>query len=212
MIAFTGSANESINGDNFNYESIDVYRDWIIPDQERVVNKIEEFEDAWTGKADGLKTVDLSEKSLNFISSYAPNFNPFDDDTFKPQKIIKVSESSNKNNRWQHQEEAVKRFLEVRRGVLEAASNSTDFVEYFVSDYQSQQNLIIGLLIQAELSDKGLSLDDKSQTKKILKDLIDPSSITNLTDYGIDRINAMQVGGLTIYKQKHLNLIMLRNF
>ncbi|MEA5533730.1 DEAD/DEAH box helicase family protein [Crocosphaera sp. XPORK-15E] len=124
MIAFTGSANESINGHNFNYESIDVYRDWIIPDQERVVNKIEEFEDAWTGKADGLKTVGLSEKSLNFISSYAPNFNPFDDDTFKPQKIIKVSESSNKNNRWQHQEEAVKRFLEVRRGVLEMATGT----------------------------------------------------------------------------------------
>ncbi|MEA5533733.1 hypothetical protein [Crocosphaera sp. XPORK-15E] len=85
---------------------------------------------------------------------------------------------------------------------IPAASNSTDFVEYFVSDYQSQQNLIIGLLIQAELSDKGLSLDDKSQTKKILKDLIDPSSITNLTDYGIDRMNAYASGGFDYLQTK----------
>lgn len=81
-------------------------------------------------------------------------------------------------------------------------SHSADFVDYFVSDYKSQQNLIIGLLIQAELSDKGLTLDDKNQAKKILVKLIDPNSITNLTDDGMNKMNAYASGGFDYLQSK----------
>ncbi|MDJ0601377.1 MAG: hypothetical protein QNJ37_21350, partial [Crocosphaera sp.] len=62
--------------------------------------------------------------------------------------------------------------------------------------------LIVGLLIQAELSYYGLTLDDKSQAKKILKDLIDPNSITNLTDDGMDLMNAYVSGGFDYLKSE----------
>ncbi len=77
-----------------------------------------------------------------------------------------------------------------------------DFIDYFVRDYQSQQNLIIGLLIRAELENLGISLDEKDATKKQLLKLIDPSSQTNLTDEGIDKINAYASGGFDYLRAK----------
>ncbi len=77
-----------------------------------------------------------------------------------------------------------------------------DFIDYFVSDYQSQQNLIIGLLIRAELENLGISLDEKDAVKKQLLKLIDPSRQTNLTDEGIDKMNAYASGGFDYLRQK----------
>ncbi|MGD1711908.1 hypothetical protein [Dapis sp. BLCC M172] len=78
-----------------------------------------------------------------------------------------------------------------------------DFIDYFVSDYQSQQNLIIGLLIRAELENLGISLDEKDATKKQLSKLINPSSQTNLDDEdGIDKMNAYASGGFDYLREK----------
>lgn len=84
------------------------------------------------------------------------------------------------------------------------ASHSTDFRDRFVKQHEHQKNLIIGLLIQAELSDNGLTLDDKSQAKKILTKLVDPNSITNLTDTGMDKMNAYASGGFDYLQSKML--------
>ncbi|EAZ89973.1 hypothetical protein CY0110_07249 [Crocosphaera chwakensis CCY0110] len=82
-------------------------------------------------------------------------------------------------------------------------SHSADFVDRFVKQHERQQNLIIGLLIQAELSDKSLTLDDKNQAKKILKDLIDPTNrFTSLTDDGMDKMNAYASGGFDYLQSK----------
>ncbi|OZH52560.1 hypothetical protein AFK68_23595 [Hydrocoleum sp. CS-953] len=77
-----------------------------------------------------------------------------------------------------------------------------DFIDYFVSDYQSQQNLIIGLLIRAELENLGISLDEKDAVKKQLLKLINPSIQTNLTDEGIDKMNAYASGVFDYLIQK----------
>lgn len=78
----------------------------------------------------------------------------------------------------------------------------TDFVDEFVKDYKPQQNLIVGLLIRVELANKGISLDEKDGTKDLLIKLIDPNSITNLTDYGIERMNAYSSGGFDYLTEK----------
>lgn len=83
-------------------------------------------------------------------------------------------------------------------------SHSTDFRDRFVKQHEHQQNLIIGLLIQAELSDYGLTLDDKNQAKKIVDKLIDPNSITNLTDTGMDKMNAYASGGFDYLQSEML--------
>jgi DNA phosphorothioation system restriction enzyme len=75
-VAFTGSANESENGYERNYESIDVYRSWIDGDRERVGVKSVQFEEAWAAKAIGLKVLPLSPESAALIRSAAPSEKP----------------------------------------------------------------------------------------------------------------------------------------
>lgn len=131
FIAFTGSANESINGHSRNYESIDVYRSWVSADQERVKIKIEEFEETWSGKAVGLKILSLSSETMEFIRSYAPDKKPeiqqekiknLDSETKKSP--LKIPEKKNGSYQWRHQEEAVEKFLKVGHGVLEMATGT----------------------------------------------------------------------------------------
>lgn len=76
-----------------------------------------------------------------------------------------------------------------------------DFIDYFVSDYKPQQNLIIGLFIRVELECLGISLDEKDATKKLLLELINPSSQTNLTDNGIDKMNRYVSGGFDYLRE-----------
>jgi DNA phosphorothioation system restriction enzyme len=76
QVAFTGSANESEHGYERNYESIDVYRSWIVGDEERVRIKQEQFEEAWSARAVGLKVLPLSPESAALIRSKAPDKKP----------------------------------------------------------------------------------------------------------------------------------------
>jgi hypothetical protein len=72
QVAFTGSANESEHGYERNYESIDVYRSWMTGDEERVQIKQEQFEEAWSARAVGLKVLPLSPELAALIRSKAP--------------------------------------------------------------------------------------------------------------------------------------------
>ncbi|MFS0518519.1 DEAD/DEAH box helicase family protein [Nostoc sp. UIC 10607] len=125
-VAFTGSANESNHGHNQNYESIDVYRSWVIADEERVKTKIEEFEEAWSGQAIGLKIVQLSQEAIKLVRDYAPtekpNIFPEPNNGVTPQFIIPTLEVP--DYRWRHQQEAVEKFLQVGHGVLEMATGT----------------------------------------------------------------------------------------
>ncbi|MGK7922864.1 MAG: DEAD/DEAH box helicase family protein [Trichodesmium sp.] len=131
FVAFTGSANESRSGYSRNYESIDVYRSWVSADVERVKIKIEEFEETWSGKAVGLKIISLSSETIDFIRSYAPNKKP-DIKQDKRQNLdiktktlpLKIIDKKNSSYQWQHQEEAVEKFLIVGHGVLEMATGT----------------------------------------------------------------------------------------
>ena len=116
IVAFSGSANESEYGYSRNYESIEVFRSWLPQDIERVKNKSEQFEEAWHGKALGLRMLPLSEKALAHVKSRAPNQPPL------PSEFAEASEPA--HNRWRHQDIAIERFLEHERGVLEMATGT----------------------------------------------------------------------------------------
>ncbi len=121
-VAFTGSANESNLGHSGNYESIDVYRSWIPADQERVKTKIEEFEEAWIGQAIGLKVIHLSQEALNLIRIKAPVEKP---SITLEEKIFSTStQQETFDKKWRHQEEAVKKFIQIGQGVLEMATGT----------------------------------------------------------------------------------------
>lgn len=125
-VAFTGSANESNHGHNRNYESIDVYRSWVFTDEERVKTKIEEFEEAWSGQAVGLKVVHLSQEAIDLVRGYAPVEKPNivleADSSIIPPSTASTLEVP--DYRWRHQQKAVEKFLQVGYGVLEMATGT----------------------------------------------------------------------------------------
>lgn len=131
-IAFTGSANETYSGYHGNYESIDVYRSWIASDQERVQTKIEQFDEAWAGKAKGLDVESLSMETLRRVQSAAPPQHPPAKRPAgaEPPASNRVAEdgqydsSDNAPKKWRHQDEAIEVFLEEKRGILEMATGT----------------------------------------------------------------------------------------
>jgi hypothetical protein len=71
----------------------------------------------------------------------------------------------------------------------------SDFIDNFVSAYRPNQRIIIGLLIRAELGRFGISIDEKDEVSRLLLDLVDPNTQTNLTDTGIEKLNEYASGG-----------------
>ena len=122
LVAFTGSANESLPGHRDNYESIDVYRGWKAEDRERVSAKVAQFEQAWCGDAPGLRVVGLTRKTLSLVRSRAraPAEHPSDDGPMEVREPL----SPAYGGKWRHQDEAIEAFLAARRGVLEMATGT----------------------------------------------------------------------------------------
>jgi superfamily II DNA or RNA helicase len=116
-VAFIGSANETFRGHTQNYETIDVYRDWVTGDAERVDDKAAQFDEAWENKAYGLTVLSPSEKVLTKLKARAPSSRP---------KIVdvKVEGEIVTDQRWKHQEDAVAAFLNKRSGILEMATGT----------------------------------------------------------------------------------------
>lgn len=115
-VAFTGSANETLGGHHLNYESIDVYRSWIVGDAERVGTKVAQFDEAWDNDAEGLDVERPSAETVARLRARAPQN--------LPRRRTSRSDEGSEKWRWRHQEEAVEAFLEKRSGVLEMATGT----------------------------------------------------------------------------------------
>lgn len=118
-VAFTGSANETSGGHRRNYESIDVYRSWVPSEYERVAIKIEQFEEAWYGVAEGLRVLAPSSGVLARLRARASR--RLHDRAVDAPKNESASVS---DPRWRHQEEAVAAFMEAHAGILEMATGT----------------------------------------------------------------------------------------
>lgn len=114
-VAFTGSANETWSGHSRNYESIDVYRDWVAGEADRVAIKVEQFEEAWEGLAEGLIVLAPQANVLARLRGRAPKRLKT-----KPEAVDEPAADP----RWRHQDEAVAAFLEARAGILEMATGT----------------------------------------------------------------------------------------
>src|SRR5206468_5848253 len=60
-VVFTGSANESTGGLISNFESIDVYRSWVVADQSRIKTRVDDFETLWRDLTPRLRIYDFPE-------------------------------------------------------------------------------------------------------------------------------------------------------
>lgn len=120
-VAFSGSSNESRNAFRNNYECIDVYPSWEIPS--RASRKLEHFEKLWNNFDQGAEVYSFSEAARQKLIRICQRFsegghkglgngdNPDQDD-------------ENQKRKWRHQDQAVKKFLECERGVLNMATGT----------------------------------------------------------------------------------------
>lgn len=74
-------------------------------------------------------------------------------------------------------------------------SASTEITDTFTEDYKPQRNLIIGLLVIADLKARGIDVQEKSEVRDTMKNLLDPISPNGLSDEGVRRMNAYSSGG-----------------
>lgn len=75
-VAFSGSSNETAGGLVENFESIDVFRSWKDPD-ERVAQKIEDFDALWDNTTPGLHVIDFTSAGCELLEYFRdPNRPP----------------------------------------------------------------------------------------------------------------------------------------
>ena len=61
IVVFTGSANESVSGFIDNFECVDVFRSWRLGDDDRVAEKLEDFERLWQNQTNYLEVIEFPE-------------------------------------------------------------------------------------------------------------------------------------------------------
>ena len=113
IVAFEGSANETTSGYIKNKEKIVVFRSWINNDFERLRDTEEDFDDTWNNIEEGVSVIKLSERALSRVVSHAPSDIP----NRLPRKFLGF-------NTWNHQNEAIEKFLQHKHGVLEMATGT----------------------------------------------------------------------------------------
>ncbi|WP_461451637.1 hypothetical protein [Mucilaginibacter sp.] len=74
-------------------------------------------------------------------------------------------------------------------------SETTELIQNFPKDYAPQRNLIIALFLKAELKDMGIDLNERKALNKELSGLLDPNTVTRLSDEGLKLLNYYSHGG-----------------
>jgi hypothetical protein len=82
------------------------------------------------------------------------------------------------------------------------ATESAEFVKGYPSDYASAAPIIAGLLIDAEVARKGISLDERDSVEKEILKLLDPQSPTSLSLQGEQLLDAYAAAGLAIAREE----------
>ncbi len=91
LVAFTGSANETLGGLLANFESVEVYLGWLPVDGPRALRIEEDFEDLWNDRTASLRVEpfpDVARERLIEIASQPPGADlPGHDDALEPPAV-----------------------------------------------------------------------------------------------------------------------------
>jgi len=118
VIAFHGSPNDSQRAFR-NYESISVFCSWVGGREgERVILERERFERIWAGREPNLQTISLPDA----IRFDLVEFRQAAERPYRPPH--RSSTEGSQRDKWRHQAEAERIFLDRKRGVLEMATGT----------------------------------------------------------------------------------------
>jgi DNA phosphorothioation system restriction enzyme len=76
IVVFSGSANESVSGLKHNFECIDVFRSWRVGDDERIEEKVEDFQRLWNNQTPDLDILEFPEAARRSLLKRAPDHLP----------------------------------------------------------------------------------------------------------------------------------------
>jgi superfamily II DNA or RNA helicase len=121
QVSFLGSANETWRAwhANGNHESIEVFRSWLLADEERVKSHQEKFDVLWGGETPGVDTIDFPEaQRRKLLTAAAPGL---DDADINPPKAT----VSGRRRLMTHQVTAIDLWEKAgKRGIFEHATGS----------------------------------------------------------------------------------------
>jgi hypothetical protein len=81
-------------------------------------------------------------------------------------------------------------------------SEAGDFIDYYPEIYADKSDLIIGLLIDAEMRRQDISAEDRPGVEGLILKLINHNSNTRLSEHGIELLNLYAVFGLEVIREK----------
>ena len=120
FVAFDGSFNESDSGHQHHIDRTHVFRSWIQGDYERGMSVINDIDQDWMSENDYIEVFKLSDEALKIIRTNAPNKRPFK----SIKNDIIVNNPLPVINKWKHQDEAIDKFLNLKRGILNMATGT----------------------------------------------------------------------------------------
>jgi superfamily II DNA or RNA helicase len=118
-VSFNGSYNDSKQGLR-NYESLRLFRSWDLTN-EFVREDERKFQKLWQNKEPNVETYPLPEAARQKILKLRSGKRPYSSTNRVGEEETKYTTATGK---WRHQNEAVDRFLEKERGVLEMATGT----------------------------------------------------------------------------------------
>lgn len=110
-VSFNGSVNDSKKGIK-NYESIKVFANWLGLEA-FVEEDVKRFERLWKNEDENLKIYDIPTAIKEDIFTLRTLERPY-----------KISNGKNLENKWSHQDEAIRNFLSAGNGILEMATGT----------------------------------------------------------------------------------------
>ncbi|MCU0549413.1 MAG: DNA phosphorothioation system restriction enzyme [Leptolyngbya sp. Prado105] len=102
IVVFTGSANESASGMIDNFECVDVFRSWRSGDDERIAEKVEDFQRLWQNQTPTLEVLEFPEAArrslLRLCPAQFPTLERTEIKSREPQGDYSLSVSSSANS------------------------------------------------------------------------------------------------------------------
>lgn len=129
-VSFSGSANESHAGLMKQGENFDVFDSRKENQAWKVEEHKEKVDATWEGKRNGYKIEEVSRELLNKIKVIVKNHKDNDKKTMAPSENVKEEELEAKIDNaipdffWKHKKNAIKKFLDKEKGILEMATGT----------------------------------------------------------------------------------------
>jgi len=74
-------------------------------------------------------------------------------------------------------------------------SSAKDVIEYWISDYQGIRDLMLGLILNDELNDRGIKVEERNAVQATCKRIFTHDDRTQLTSDGMNVANSIAYGG-----------------